>query len=320
MTPLRPRLEAGERLVGGIVRMPNTGLVELLGHAGFDYVVLDAEHGPADQLQLQHHLAAADGIGLDVLVRVGSRDPAETLRALDLGATGVVVPHVRSAEEAAAAVAAAHYPPLGERGFATYSRAGRYGLASAEEHLRRAAERTLVIVMIEDAAGVAAAPEILAVPGVDGVFVGPADLAVSLGHPGGTGHAAVVEAIEAVHRAARDARRWVLTIAGTEQQARHQFENGSDPRPLQHPARHHAARGRSGCRARLSGWGADRCGSVARRSRPACPWQPRSTCWSGRSWPASTPSRTARVRAWPPRPGCCCRCRRRTSGTAAASW
>jgi 4-hydroxy-2-oxoheptanedioate aldolase len=226
MTPLRSRLKAGERLIGGIIRMPNTALLELLGHTGFDYAVLDAEHGPIDQLA--HHLAAADAVGLEVLVRIGSRDPAETLRALDLGAAGVVVPHVASVAEAAAAVRAAHYPPLGERGFATYTRAGRYGLASASDHLSRAAERTLVLVMVEDGAGVAAAPDILAVAGVDGVLVGPADLAVSLGHPGETAHPGVVEAIDAVHRAARATGRWVVTIAVEQEQARRQLDAGSD--------------------------------------------------------------------------------------------
>lgn len=226
MRPLRSRLEAGERLVGGIVRMPNAALIELLGHTGFDYAVLDAEHGPTDELP--QHLAAADAVGIEVLVRVGSRDPAETLRALDLGAAGIVAPHVASVAEAAAAVRAAHYPPLGARGFATYTRAGRYGLASAGEHLARAAERTFVIVMVEDGAGVAAAPDILAVAGVDGVFVGPADLAVSLGHPGETSHPEVVEATEAVHCAARAAGRWVLTIAIGPEQARRQFDSGSD--------------------------------------------------------------------------------------------
>ena len=123
---------------------------------------------------------------------------------------------------------AAHYPPTGERGFATYTRAGRYGLGEAREHLARAAERTVVFVMIEDGAGVAAAPEILGVPGVDGVFVGPADLSVALGRPGDTGDAAVLDAIDAVHAAARAAGRWVLTITGTREHAARQLAAGSD--------------------------------------------------------------------------------------------
>ncbi|SFB55916.1 4-hydroxy-2-oxoheptanedioate aldolase [Amycolatopsis marina] len=196
---MKSRLTAGERLLGVLVRLPAEELVEMAGFGGIDYVVVDCEHGPADVLTLRRHIAAAQLHGMDVLVRVGQNEPALVQRVLDQGATGVIVPHVDTPEQAAAVVDHAHYPPLGSRGFATYGRDGGYGTVQAVDHLRSRAERTLVVVMIESRLGCANAERILAVQGVDGVMVGPADLAVSLGHPGAAGEPRVRTAVDSVH-------------------------------------------------------------------------------------------------------------------------
>ncbi|MYW01999.1 aldolase/citrate lyase family protein [Streptomyces sp. SID3343] len=225
---LKSQLAAEARPLGVLVRLPAEQLLELAGSVDLDFAVIDCEHGPADHVALHHHIAVAEAVGLTVLVRVGAADDPDVLRALDLGAAGVIVPHVRDAREAARAVAAAHYPPLGERGFAGYTRAGRYGARDAAEHLALAARRTLVVVMIEDAAGVEAAEEILAVEGVDAVLVGPADLAVSLGTPGPEGAETVAEATRRVHAAARRHGRAVLTITGSPAGAERAFADGAD--------------------------------------------------------------------------------------------
>ncbi|MFR9727958.1 HpcH/HpaI aldolase family protein [Saccharopolyspora sp. MS10] len=209
---LKEKLRSGARLRGGILRLPAEMLVELSGIAGLDYVLVDCEHGPDDLVPLQQHLALARAHDVPVLVRVGRADPNQVLRVLDLGAEGVVVPHVESAREAAEVVRSAHYPPRGERGFATYSRAGRYGAVSASEHLR-AAEDVLVFAMVETAEGVANAAAIAAVDGIDGVWVGPADLAVSLGVP--PGDEAVHRAKAEVHRQAREAGTAVMSIVSS---------------------------------------------------------------------------------------------------------
>ena len=222
---LKQRLANGEPLLGPLVRMPNETLVELTGLVGMDFVVLDTEHGPGDQIPLGQHLTAAAAAGIPALVRVGQL--SEILRVLDLGAAGVIVPHVSSVEQAEQAVRAASYPPRGDRGFATYSRAGRLGLADAAEHLRTAAENTAVVLMIEDAQGVAAAGQIAAVPGVDGLFVGPADLAVALGHAGRQHEPEVAQAIRSVHDAARRAGVAVVSITGDPAGAQTQFAAGS---------------------------------------------------------------------------------------------
>ncbi|GAA0441387.1 HpcH/HpaI aldolase family protein [Streptomyces olivaceiscleroticus] len=205
---LKQRLAAGERLHGALLRLPSETLVEMAGVAGLDYVVIDCEHGPADMTALQHHLTAAAAQGIDVLVRVGSAEPALALRCLDLGAAGIIHPHIDSAADARRAVAGDRYPPLGERGFATYSRAGRFGTVTAAEHLA-AAEETLVVAMIETARACAAAPEIVATDGIDAILVGPADLAVDCGFPP---KETLDGLIAATYRAAHDAGRAVMSI------------------------------------------------------------------------------------------------------------
>ncbi|MEV6793569.1 aldolase/citrate lyase family protein [Streptomyces sp. NPDC051320] len=205
---LRQRLAAGERLYGALLRLPSETLVEMAGVAGLDYVVIDCEHGPADMTALQHHVTAAAAQGLEVLVRVGTSESALALRCLDLGAAGLIHPHVDSAQDARRAVAADRYPPLGQRGFATYSRAGRFGTVSAADHLA-AAEQTLVVAMIETARACAAADEIASTEGVDAVLVGPADLAADCGFPG---QDVIDGLIGTTHRATRAAGRSVMTI------------------------------------------------------------------------------------------------------------
>lgn len=212
MLTLKHRLVAGETLLGGIVRMPAEQLVELGAISGLDYVVIDCEHGPADLIALQHHLALADAHQLPVLVRVGYCDPGLVLRVLDLGAAGIIVPHVDTAADAEAAVAAAHYPPLGRRGFATSTRAGRFGAVLPAEHLKTATESTLVVVMIETDAGCRNAASILAIDGVDAVLCGPADLAVSLGLSGGASEPEVQQRLHDVQSQALSVGRHVMTL------------------------------------------------------------------------------------------------------------
>lgn len=226
MPSVKQRLAAGERLLGALVRMPAEELVEMAGVTGFDYVLIDCEHGPADLIPLRQHIAAAQVHGMDVLVRVGQNEPALVQRALDHGATGVVVPHVDDAAQAAAAVHAARYPPVGDRGFATYGRAGRYGTTAAADHLAADARDTLVIAMVESTAGCRSTAEIVAVPGIDGVMVGPADLAVSMGAAGPADPAVVAE-VEKVHVTVAGHGRVRLEIVSSEERAAAAFEAGA---------------------------------------------------------------------------------------------
>lgn len=220
---LKARLAGGERLLGALVRLGNEEIVEMVAVSGFDFVLLDTEHGPADVSELRRHLVLAETHGVPVLVRVGGNEPALVLRVLDAGAEGVVAPHIDTPEQAAALVASAHYPPTGLRGFATYGRAGRFGLVSADEHARAAAERTLVFGMIESPAGVVAAEAIARTSGLDGIMVGTADLRAS----STATDPDPVDALASVHRtlAATGSRR--MDIVNGRSQAESSFAAGA---------------------------------------------------------------------------------------------
>ncbi len=176
---IKARLAAGERLLGGLLRLPAEDLLEMVAMSGFDFVVVDCEHGPNEIADLRRHIGLAEAHGVAVLVRIGTDEPALALRALDQGAAGIIAPHIDTPGQARALVDAVHYPPLGHRGFATYTRAGRFGTVDPAAHQARLLAETLVIGMIESPVGVSQATEIIAVDGLDGIMIGTADLRAS---------------------------------------------------------------------------------------------------------------------------------------------
>ena len=216
------RVRSGHPLLGALLRMPNESMVELAGLVGLDFVVIDTEHGPGDQLALAQHITAATANGLATVVRVSR--PEEILRALDLGANGILAPHISTVGQARELVSAAHYPPLGRRGFAAYTRAGRYGLTPPAEHHARSGQ-TVILAMIEDPLGLAAAAEIAGVDGIDGLMLGPADFAVELGVLGTTDDR-VTAAARAVRADALAAGVAPVSIVGSPSAARTAFAAG----------------------------------------------------------------------------------------------
>ena len=220
---LRARAETGDRLVGVLLRMPGEELVEMAAVAGFDFVLVDCEHGPADVVALRQHIAVAAIHGVPVVVRIGEDDPGMILRALDQGAEGILAPHVDSASDARALVSAAHYPPIGTRGFATYSRAGRFGQTEPPAHRDWFLANTLVLGMIESPAGVAAAQEIVATPGLDGIMIGPADLAAA----SGSADLPLPQATARVNEAIAAGGKLRMDIVGTTEAAAAAFDDGA---------------------------------------------------------------------------------------------
>ncbi|OLT09018.1 hypothetical protein BJF78_06715 [Pseudonocardia sp. CNS-139] len=196
---VRRRLAEGRPALGVSLTVTDPFVTEVVGAAGFDFVLIDAEHGPIALDQLQVMLIALRGSSSTVLVRAAANNPTSVKQILDLGAEGIVVPEVCDAADAAAAVAAAKYPPLGIRGFGP-RRAARLGGGRAA-YIDRADSETAVIVMIESASAVENIDGILATPGLDGILVGPADLAVSMGHLRDLGNGEVQDAIERVVQA-----------------------------------------------------------------------------------------------------------------------
>ncbi|MEZ0165150.1 HpcH/HpaI aldolase/citrate lyase family protein [Kineococcus sp. LSe6-4] len=176
--PLRSAWTAGRPALGAWLLTADTLVAQTVAGLGFDYVGVDAQHGAATDASTQE-LVAALAPRTTPLVRVRQNDAGLIGRALDAGAFGVVVPLVESAEQAAAAVAACRYPPGGLRSFGPARARALHG----GDYAQRADAAVCCIPMIETAAGLARVDEVLAVPGVDGVYVGPADLSLSLGLP-----------------------------------------------------------------------------------------------------------------------------------------
>lgn len=180
---LTGRPDGRAQVAGLFVMVADPAIVEIAGLAGFDFVVLDTEHGPASAESVEHLLRAADTVGVSCVVRVPSRGFAQIQRALDAGAAGIVAPHVGSRADAEALVAAVRYPPVGRRGFAGTARSGRYGFVPRQEVLD-GGDDLLVVAQIEDAEALDTLGEIVGTPGLNAVLVGPSDLSVSLGVSG----------------------------------------------------------------------------------------------------------------------------------------
>jgi 4-hydroxy-2-oxoheptanedioate aldolase len=220
---LKDRLADGDRLLGVLLRIPAEELVEMCAVAGFDFVLIDCEHGPADVVPLRQHLAVTAAYAVPTLVRVGSAEPALALRALDAGAAGIIAPHIDTPDQARALVDSVHYPPLGHRGFATYSRAGRYGQVDPRLHQKRLVAETMVIGMIESPEGVTNCGDILATPGLDGIMIGTADLRAS----STAADPAPADSIRVVHDQLAERGRVRLDIVNGPDQARQSFADGA---------------------------------------------------------------------------------------------
>jgi len=171
-------------VVGTFVEVPSPQIVEILGLAGFDFVVIDREHGAIDLETTENMIRAAEATGTVPLVRVPACDAVSIRQALDMGAAGVHIPQIQSAVMAATAARAARFFPHGERGLQPFVRAASYRAYPTAEFLQRSNEATVVVLQIEGAEGVAHLGEIAEVDGIDVLFVGPYDLSQSLGTPG----------------------------------------------------------------------------------------------------------------------------------------
>jgi 4-hydroxy-2-oxoheptanedioate aldolase len=186
-------LAAGQRQIGFWLTFASPGVTEASAGAGFDWLLIDMEHSPNDLPDVVHQLRAAEGSTAEPVVRVPWNEPIMVKRLLDIGARSLLFPFVQSAEEARRAVAATRYPPAGIRGFAGTTRANRYGRVAGYHN--RAHEEICVLVQCETRKAVAEIPAIAAVDGIDGIFIGPADLAADMGHLADTQHADVQAAI-----------------------------------------------------------------------------------------------------------------------------
>lgn len=190
-------------------------VAEAVGHAGFDWAVIDMEHSPLELSGVVSLLQAVAASKLVPVVRVPCNEPVVVKRVLDAGATTLLFPMVQSADEARAAVAATRYPPAGIRGMAGISRASRFGTDT--DYIAQANAGIGVIVQLESVAALQALEAIAAVPGVDALFVGPADLSADMGLPGQSQHPRVMELMADAARRAAAVGKPIGTLGGNPQ-------------------------------------------------------------------------------------------------------
>ena len=215
MNPLRQLLKsAGSQAPLGTWLMAASPLVtEAMGHAGFQWGVIDMEHTPLDMMEVIHLLQAAGNTKMLPIVRVPWNDAVSIKRVLDAGAQTLLIPFVQNAEEAARAVASTRYPPEGMRGLAGMCRGSKFG--TVPDYAKTANKSIGVIVQLETQAAIAQLEKIAAVPGVDALFLGPGDLSASMGHAGNTTHPDVMNVMADAARRCKAVGMPVGTVGGT---------------------------------------------------------------------------------------------------------
>jgi 2-dehydro-3-deoxyglucarate aldolase len=218
-------LLAGKRLIGCWSSLASPITAEVLGVAGFDWILMDGEHSPNDVITFVPQLMALKDSVSAPFVRPTSNNAVEIKRLLDAGFYNFLIPFVETADEALRCVAATRYPPEGMRGVSVSQRSNRYGTVA--NYFQEANQHMCVAVQIESRAGVAAISEIAAVPGVDCVFVGPSDLAAGYGHLGNAAHPEVQEAIAYVFAQAKAHGKPTGILAPVEADARRYMEMGA---------------------------------------------------------------------------------------------
>jgi 4-hydroxy-2-oxoheptanedioate aldolase len=209
---MKEKLRAGEAAFGVSVMIPSPQIVEMIAAAGFDWVLLDCEHGTLTLESVELMAMAAEASGITPIARPATKSPDHILQVLDRGVMGVQVPHVNTPEEAREVIAAVKYHPAGKRGLAAGTRAADYDAhGPLAEYVKAANAATLIAIQLEDAPAIENIDALLQVEGIDVFFIGPSDLSQAMGHPGNPKAPEVAQAIESSFRKMRAAGR----IAGT---------------------------------------------------------------------------------------------------------
>jgi 4-hydroxy-2-oxoheptanedioate aldolase len=194
---MKEKLLSGQPAFGVSVMFPSPQVVEMIGRLGFDWVLLDCEHGSLSPENVELMAMAAELAGVTPIARPWTNSPEAILRLMDRGVMGVQVPHVNTAADASRAVESVKFHPLGTRGLAAGTRPAHYGFnVSAADYVEEANRETLVCIQLEEAEALGNLDEILRVEGVDVLFIGPSDLSQSLGYPGRSDAPEVREAMD----------------------------------------------------------------------------------------------------------------------------
>ena len=226
MATFKSKLKAGPALLGTFLQIPAGDIPEMFGHAGFDFGIVDTEHGMLGMDMAMQLLRACDAMGMATVFRVPGVDHHCITQALDFGASAVMIPDIRNPESATRAVAAAKYHPDGNRGICPFARGAGYNAGQDLDYYRRANVETAVVLQIEASDGIANLDRILEVPNVDGIFIGPFDLSQSLGIPGQVTSPRVLEAVRDIVRRAGKRGIAVGNFAVTVEQANRYMDMG----------------------------------------------------------------------------------------------
>ncbi len=199
MYSIKKRLINGEMVLGTIIsEIRNPNIAYMLAQCGFEFFIIDNEHGSYNPETISNMIAAARGADISVIVRIPEITRENILKPLDAGAAGLLVPMVNTAAEAKEVIRHAKYPTMGNRGAALRRPHNRYTKVNAADYLKQANENTFIAVQAETTEAIENIDEIASVDGVDCIFVGPFDLSISLGNPGQINHPDEIEAIEKI--------------------------------------------------------------------------------------------------------------------------
>lgn len=200
---LSSAIRAGKAVAGPFLKIPAAAVTEAFAVAGFDFVIIDLEHGPFSIETAETITRAARLSGISPVVRVAHNESSAISRALDIGIDGLIIPHISTAEDAVDSVHAARFHPVGERGMDMFARAASWGAVEKSDYMSFANRETLLCVMVEGAEGLSNLDKIAGVAGIDVIFVGPYDLSQSLGIPGQVRSEEVDRAIRSALAAAK---------------------------------------------------------------------------------------------------------------------
>ncbi|MBM7571230.1 HpcH/HpaI aldolase family protein [Aquibacillus albus] len=223
---VKQNMNEGKPSVGVIIGIYSPSLVEMFGHAGYDFIIIDHEHGVYGWTEMENMIRAAHLVDLVPIVRV-DYDPSSIQKVLDLGALGIQVPMVNSKEDAENVVRRAKYPPIGTRGTAFMTRAAGLGYFGGKAFMDASDDNIIISAHIETPEAVDNLEEILQVPGIDIAFVGPFDLSVNMGYKEGINHPKVVQTIDYVYEKAKKNKIPVGTIANTREAVQEKIEKGT---------------------------------------------------------------------------------------------
>ncbi len=224
---VKEKLQRGEQILGTFLGIYSPHLVEMLGYAGFDFVVIDDEHGAFSSSELENLIRTADSVGLTPIVRV-SYDPSSIQKALDRGAKGVQVPMVNTKEDALDVIRRAKFPPYGDRGVSYSIRPARYGKDNGKPYLDECNENILIIVHIETSEAVNNFEEIVSVDGIDLAFIGSTDLSVNMGYQlEGASHPEVQKVINDLFSKGKELDIPIGTVAGNSGAVLNAFDQGA---------------------------------------------------------------------------------------------